>query len=186
LNFCSEDFQYLKDYFKYLIYKKITGIYKKSKTNMQSVLLQLKVKNLWPDKVRALEMFGRHGLWHTMDYVAWVDHPDIFELNPRFHELSQKNLKKYPVSFYNSDSIRFIQETQKKYDLIVADSPYGGNFYAEDGLPYFFNDFIKIADVKSIIIFNCHTIKLAKFEKLTQIIHQRVGNRICFLFHEMN
>lgn len=41
----------------------------KLQTPMQQVLLQLQIKELLPSRVDALEMFGMHGLWHTMDYV---------------------------------------------------------------------------------------------------------------------
>ena len=47
----KENIQYYKDKLKYLFYKNTTGINKKSKTSMQSLLLQLRVKKLFPEKI---------------------------------------------------------------------------------------------------------------------------------------
>lgn len=173
----KEDLQYYKDLFKYSLYKRITGVNNKSKTCMQSTLLQLKVKCLLPEKINAIEMFGMHALWHTMDYIDYVSSLDIFEINERYHELSKVKLKKYPVNFYNLDSIKYIKETNIKYNFIVADIPYGGDFYDENGLPLFFEDLIRISDNNSIIIFNCHTEKLKEFKTLIKLINKKVGSK---------
>ena len=162
---------------KYFLYKKVTGINKKTKTSMQSVLLQLQVKNLFPKKINAIEMFGMHGLWHTMDYINYVSNLDIFEINERYHLLSKNALKKYPVQFYNLDSIKYIKETKNKYNFIVADIPYGGNFYDENGLPTFFENFINISDDNAIIIFNCHSIKLKEYNFLIKLIKEKIEQR---------
>lgn len=173
----KENIQYYKDRLKYLFYKKTTGINKKSKTSMQSLLLQLQIKNLLPEKIYAIELFGMHGLWHTMDYINYVDNLDIFEINERYHELSKNVLKKYPVQFYNLDSIIYIKETKNKYNFIVADIPYGGDFYDNNGLPYFFEYFIKIANNNSIIIFNCHSTKLKEYNFLVKLINEKIEQR---------
>ncbi len=173
----KENIQYYKDRLKYFFYKKTTGINKKSKTSMQSLLLQLQIKNLLPEKIYAIELFGMHGLWHTMDYINYVDNLDIFEINERYHELSKNVLKKYPVQFYNLDSIIYIKETKNKYNFIVADIPYGGDFYDNNGLPYFFEYFIKIANNNSIIIFNCHSAKLKEYNFLVKLINEKIEQR---------
>lgn len=173
----KEDIQYYKDRIKYSFYKRITGINKKSKTCMQSALLQLKCKNLLPKKINAIEMFGMHALWHTMDYINYVCHLDIFEINLRYHELSKIVLKNYPVHFHNADSIKYINETNVKYNFIVADIPFGGDFYDHNGLPKFFDDLIKISDVDGIIIFNCHTEKLKEYNALIRLINEKVKTK---------
>ncbi|MBI3519251.1 MAG: hypothetical protein HY062_07820 [Bacteroidetes bacterium] len=173
----SENIQYYKDRLKYLFYKNTTGINKKSKTSMQSLLLQLEVKKLFPKKISAIEMFGMHGLWHTMDYINYVSNLDIFEINKSYHELSKSVLKKYPVQFYNLDSIKYIKETNNKYNFIVADIPYGGDFYDDNGLPVFFEYLIKISEYNSVIIFNCHSSKLKGYNSLTRLIKDKVRLR---------
>lgn len=169
--------QYLKDSLKQSFYKRITGLNKKTKTGMQNVLLQLKVKDLLPSHIKAVELFGMHGLWHTLDYVDITDSLDMFEINKRYLELSKIKLKKYNVKYFNQDSIKFINETNQKYNFIVADIPFGGNFYESSGLPYFFSDFIRIADDSSVIIFNCHSQKLKDFKTLVSQITRQVSPR---------
>lgn len=144
---------------------------------MQSVLLQLKLKKILPDKINALEMFGMHGLWHTRDYVNHVGHLDIFEIDPEYHRLSKKALAGYPVSFYCDDSIKYISATDKKYNFIVADIPFGGDFYKEDGLPRFFSDMIRVADQGSVLIFNCHSVFLSDFKNLQDRIRTQCDSR---------
>lgn len=173
----KEKIQYYKDLLKYFLYKKVTGVNKKTKTSMQSVLLQLQVKNLFPEKINAIEMFGMHGLWHTMDYINYVSNLDIFEINKDYHELSKNALKSHPVQFYNVDSIKYIKETSNKYNFIVADIPYGGDFYDDNGLPFFFEYFIKISNDNSIIIFNCHSVKLKEYNFLVKIIKEKTEQR---------
>lgn len=173
----KEYLQYYKDRIKCSVYKKITGVNKKTKTSMQSVLLQLKLKNLLPEKINAIEMFGMHGLWHTMDYIDYVSNLDIFEINKTYHELSKISLKKYPVKFYNSDSIKHIKETSIKYNFIVADIPNGGDFYDDNGLPLFFDYLVGNIDDSGIIIFNCHSVRLKEYNLLVSLIKEKVKPR---------
>ena len=149
--------QYYSDLLKFILYSKLSGEEKKLKTGMQSVLLLLRSKDLLPKKIRALEMFGMHGLWHTMDYVHLVEHLDIFELDKKFSDLSKKNLPKNKTNFFSEDSIKWISSSNKTYNFIVADIPYSGTFYNELGLPLFFNDMLKVTEKNGILIFNCHT-----------------------------
>lgn len=173
----KEDFQYYKDRIKQSLYRRFTGINKRTKTGMQSVILELKIKNLLPAKINAIEMFGMHALWHTMDYIEYVDHLDIFEINTRYHELSKIKLKKYPVQFYNADSINYVRTTKLKYNFVVADIPYSGDFYDDSGLPPFFNDLIRIAESDAVIIFNFHSEKLRDYSGITALIHEKTGQR---------
>jgi len=145
---------------------------------MQNILLQLKVKNHIPEKINAIDMFGMHALWQTIDYVDYVCSMDIFEINKRYHELSKITLKNYPVKFYNLDSIQYIKNTNVKYNFIVADAPYAGDFYDINGLPIFFEDLIKISEPDSVIIFNCHLDKLMDYKILFQLIKNKVEPRL--------
>ncbi len=138
----KEVIQYYKDRMKQSFFSRFSGIKNRVKTGMQSILLELKIKDLLPEKINALAMFGMHALWHTMDYIEYVNHLDIFEIDITYHDLSKIQLKGYPVEFHNSDSIKYVQETGSKYNFIVADIPYSGPFYEADGLPYFFDHLI--------------------------------------------
>ncbi len=148
-------FIYYKDLGKYIIYKFTTNSFHKIQTPMHQVLLQLNAKGLFPQgKITALEMFGYHGLWHTMDYIEFVDCLDIFEIDSEFSQLSKKNLKKYNVRFYCKDSIAYIKSTDCKYNLVVADIPNDTVFYDDKGVPLFWKDIIRVADDNAVIITN--------------------------------
>lgn len=175
----KETIQYLIDYLKLIFYKLLSLLVgSKLRSSMKLLLLQLELKKLLPNKINALEMFGMHGLWHTMDYLHLVDSLDIFELNQHYHKLSRLNLRGYKVNFYNEDSIKFIHNTTNKYNFIVADIPFNGPFYDENGLPLFLDDMIRIASDSSVIIFNLHSSRLQYFEKVQADIKDKVKNRI--------
>jgi len=174
----EEYLQYFKDFLKQSFYKRFTGIGKRSKTSMQRVLLELKLKQLLPEKIIALEMFGMHGLWHTMDYIDFVISLDMFEINKTYHEMSKGSLKNYPVKFHHQDSIKYISETKATYNFVVADAPIIlGKFFESNGLPYFFNDLIKVTASSGIIIFNFHSNYLHNFLEFKLLIQNNVGSR---------
>lgn len=159
--------QYWIDRLKLAISNKISGENKRHKTAMQQLLLILKVKNLLPKHIMAVELFGMHGLWHTMDYIEKVESLDIFEINPTYHKLSKRLLKKYSVRFFLQDSIAFIATTNLRYNFVVADIPFGGNFYTSNGLPFFLLNLIKLVDPDGgVLIFNCHARYFQHFENL--------------------
>lgn len=147
--------QYWKDLVKYHCYSFLEKHAGKVQTPMHQVLLQLKIRKLLPARVNALEMFGMHGLWHnTMEYVRCVDTLDFFELDPVYLDLAKRKLSKYNVHFHGEDSISYIKKTEKMYSLIVSDSPFGGDFYEKDGLPYFLKDMVNHAAEESVLVFN--------------------------------
>lgn len=173
----SETTQYYKDRLKLAFYNRITGKKKKIKTAMQSALLQLDLKGLFPANAKAIELFGMHGLWHTTDYIRYVDSLAIFEINKKYHELSKKVLKKYPVTFHHADSLKYAAETADRYNFVVADTPYGGDFHDPDGLPVFFDDLVRICLPGGVIIFNIHSDQLHRFKTIEALISQKLGAR---------
>ena len=63
---------YRKDFLKFKLY----GLVKKKairfQTGMDQIMLQLELRDSLPNNATAIEMFGMHGLWHTMDYINKV------------------------------------------------------------------------------------------------------------------
>lgn len=166
--------QYYIDKFKSTIYRVVTKKAQKIQTPMTNLMMQLELKNILPHKVKAVELFGMHGLWHTLDYVHKVDSLDIFEIDKTYHELSKKVLKKHNVNYFNTDSLKHAATTSEKYNFIVADIPYGGAFYDENGLPIFWDSMLKIADQKCVFIFNIHSDKLKNYDYLVTEIKNRL------------
>ncbi len=171
--------QYWKDRLKYLFVKSITGENRRVKTPMQQIILTLRLKNILPERITAIEMFGMHGLWHTMEYVTLVESLDIFEINKSYHELSKKLLKNYPTQFFHEDSIQFIASTNLNYNFVVADIPFGGDFYDLTGLPVFIDDLIKLIDPSGgVLIFNCHSHFLKSYKQLQECIKSSVHTHV--------
>lgn len=70
-----------------------------------------------------LEVFGRDGDYHSLDYIDNVKNFEIWEINPEF----ESNLK---INFPNAtikitDSYHEIRSTNKKYDTIIIDNHQG-------------------------------------------------------------
>lgn len=178
----KKTFQYYIDKVKQSFYFRLSGENKKLKTGMQCILLILKSRNLLPKNLRALELFGMHGLWHTMDYIDLVDHLDIFEIDNTYSDFSKRNLPQSKVDFYSEDSIVWLSKTTNSYNFVVADIPFSGPFYTEQGTPKFFSDLLKVTESKGVLIFNSHTELLAT-ENFKHHILELVGaDRVKDLF----
>lgn len=179
----KETIQYYKDKFKSIVYEALGGEERKLKSAMHSVLLQLRAKDNLPANMIAIELFGMHGLWHTRDYIQHVSHLDIFEINPKYHALSKRALSDYPVHYHLADSIAYISSTDKRYNLVVADIPFGGDFYTASGLPYFFSQLIRVCDKNAVLIMNMHTRFLPEYKAIEERISAEVTDvRIKDLF----
>jgi len=151
---------------------------KKLLTPMQMIVLYLKTRGYLHKSLNGLELFGMHGLWHTKDYIDLLDSLDIFELDETYHAQSKIVLKKYKVNFFNTDSIKWLGETENKYDMVVSDSPAMEMFYDSIGFPTFFSDLIKVCNERGIIIFNTMITLLPEQEKLQEIIESKCNGRV--------
>mgnify|MGYP003469443509 CR=1 FL=1 len=60
---------------------------------MQAIVAQLQAKRLFPERARALELFGMYGFWATMDYLPRVESVDFFEIDEARLHLSRRNLR---------------------------------------------------------------------------------------------
>lgn len=152
--------QYIKDYAKTGIYGGLRRCCPKLQTPMDQVVLQLKLRGLLPKECHALEMFGMHGLWHTMDYIKDIKSLDFFELDSKYCKLAKHNLGRYNVKIFNQDSIAFVKNSHNKYNFIICDIPYCTSFYDPNGM--FWNDLINVSEEEAIIITNIHNTYLSK------------------------
>lgn len=78
----------------------------------------------------ALEMFGRKGDWHTVDYSRMVKSLEVWEIDAQYNDDLRKNLPLAVIK--NVDSIEFSRapENRGRFDFIVIDNPmsnYGPN-----------------------------------------------------------
>ncbi len=169
--------QYLKDLIKTNLGDFISKKFGRLKTGMERILLLLEFKKLLPENIIAIEVFGMHGLWHTKDYIKHVQSLDIFELDKKYHDLSKKVFRGYPVQYFNQDSLDYIFKTDKKYNLVVADTPAGGNFYAPNGMPFFWNNLVRVTMPGGVIISNIHSDKLDDYKLIEKWIKNNSNNK---------
>jgi hypothetical protein len=73
-------------------------------------------------KLSCIELFGRTGEWHTMDYMDQVKSLDILELEEGYREILQLNCPRARIMI--GDTMRIIQSPLiGTYDMIVIDAP---------------------------------------------------------------
>ncbi len=154
-------------------------------TNMQEVLMTLHQLGFWNGHADALEMFGMFGLWHTKDYVDHVSHLDFFELDSDIIKYAKEEFKKESgkIDFYNEDSIAYIHNTEKKYDLVVADTPFGLDVYdKENGLASFTPDLFRVSKENAVIVMNIHSEYLNKHKEIKNAIMNISDKTVSELF----
>lgn len=71
----------------------------------------------------ALEVFGRKGDWHTIDYAKMVRSIEVWEIDPQHNADLEKNLPGATIK--NVDSIIFAADpaNRERFDFVVIDNP---------------------------------------------------------------
>ena len=164
---------YLKELIKSYIYQIVGSKMHRFHTPMEQVMKYLRYSRLLPAKgCTALEMFGMFGLWHTKDYVKVVEHIDFFEIDKNIIKYAKKSFRKENMDFYCADSIEYIKNTNKKYDLVIADQPDCLDLYEkETGIPTFLEYMFRVSKENSILVFNIRTKCLPKSKKIKEKIY---------------
>lgn len=178
--------QYIKDYVKTGFYGVLRKYCPKLQTPMDQVILQLKLRRLLPKECHALEMFGMHGLWHTMDYIKDMKSLDFFELDSTWCTFAKRNLSQYNVKIFNQDSIVYLKNTHNKYNFIVCDIPYSTSFYDLKGMPLFWSDLINASKEEAIIIINIHNTYLSKQSLQSMMVNYKAEKILDFFMVARN
>lgn len=120
-------------------------------TPMGKVLNELEKKGIKLKNLKALEVYGRCGDWHTIDYAPLVSSLEVWEVNPQYEKALSKNLPRAKVKI--TDSYKQIKKTKDKYNLIVVDNPESihGNHCEHFDL---FSDIFRISMNPTILILN--------------------------------
>lgn len=117
--------------------------FKRFNTPLEQVFLDLKSELLLPQKIIALELFGRCGLSTTKDYYHLTDYLELYEIDPIYAKFAGIFFKKAKV--ITADSIEIVKKgrlLRNDYNLVVIDNPdiplYNENKYCEhfDLFPY--------------------------------------------------
>ncbi|MDI6740190.1 MAG: hypothetical protein QME74_07485 [Candidatus Edwardsbacteria bacterium] len=82
-----------------------------------------------PPQINALELFGMHGLWHTMDYCKKCRTLELYEIDPVYASYAKRFIPNATV--IRADCIHSIKNNQlhrKQYNLIISDNPMGAPY----------------------------------------------------------
>jgi hypothetical protein len=130
-------------------------------TPMEKVMAELVRRKIKPSEMRALEVFGRDGRWHTQCYARHVKTLEVWEIQDQYRELLEQNFPAAKVKI--TDSFREIKVTENKYNFIVVDNSLGT--FRDDPVPggvvstycehfELFPDIFRVAMDSTIIIVN--------------------------------
>lgn len=87
------------------------------------------------------------------------------------------------MDFYCADSIEYIKNTNKKYDLVIADQPDCLDLYEkETGIPTFLEYMFRVSKENSILVFNIRTKCLPKSKKIKEKIYAIATREIKEIF----
>jgi hypothetical protein len=179
-----EYLQFIIDYQKYLFSALAIKFSPRLKTSIIIVFQMLKFRGYLKENSTVIELFGMHGLWHTKYYFDYIAHLDIFEINQRYHKLSKLCLDRSKAEFFHQDSLAYASKTEKKYDIVVSDTPMSVRFYEASGLPVFWETLIRVAEKNAIIIFNIYTTKMFHGEHFSRTISGNLhGRKLLDMFY---
>lgn len=131
---------------------------------------------------RVLEVFGYTGAYHTLDYIKYVKHLEIWELSADCEVELKKNLPEAEVKI--TDSYAEIKKTTSVYDTIIIDNHQG--IFGGDKCEHFeiIDDCFKKLAPKSVIITNVlQDILISKYEVSKETQQQHIEKRKVFYNH---
>lgn len=124
---------------------------------MEQILKGLKRRDIVIKDLKALEVFGRCGEWHTKDYAPQVSELDVWEIESKYKEKLKKNLPKAEVKI--TDSYEEITRTEKKFNLIVVDNTLSFEFGHCEHFDLFPDIFRIVMDSAILILNVIHQVK---------------------------
>ena len=178
MNVLGFDKLYVSELMKRRVTDLVTQRLRRVRSPMQAIVAQLQAKRLFPERARALELFGMYGFWATMDYLPRVESLDFFEIDEARLHLSRRNLRSPKVTFHAADSMQFVATTDRRYDFIVADPPVTeGGFYDEKGLPVFYENLVRVAAPGAVIVAGVKAASLSSFGEVERAMLARAQDR---------
>ncbi|MBL4933351.1 hypothetical protein [Clostridium paridis] len=118
---------------------------------MEGVITKLQDNDINLKELNALEVFGKNGEWHTIDYGYKVNSLEVWEMDSSCQGPLKRNFPFATVKIV--DSYKEIERCRNKYSLIVIDNPmstYGDYCEHFSLFPKMFN----LCDESSIVIAN--------------------------------
>lgn len=129
-----------------------------------------------------LEVFGKTGEYHTLDYINNVGNLEIWEISQEFENKLKINFPNANVKI--TDSYEEIKRTEKIYDTIITDNHQG--LFGRDKCEHFeiIEDcFEKLAN-KSVLITNIiPNLLSSKYEVPDEVLKSHIKRRETFYGH---
>ncbi len=119
---------------------------------MLQVLEELKRREIQPETLRVLEVFGRDGVDHTTTYADKVKSLEVWEIDRNRRPQLEKNLPDAEVRIV--DSYDEIETTTTKYDLIILDNPIGIYSNHCDHFDFFPDPLFRVTSDEALFIVN--------------------------------
>jgi hypothetical protein len=124
-------------------------------TTIDAVLRLLELKCFLPESLVALEVFGRNGLWKTVDYASKCAYLEFYEIDPGHARMARRALPNAVIVVADSvDAILTGKVRRRDYNFVLVDSfpEVFGQGYCEH-FELFGALFDKLAD-RAVIVLN--------------------------------
>jgi len=115
----------------------------------QKVLRGLLARGVELSSLRALELFGGRGAYHTLDYASRILTLEVWEINPLLESELRRNLPMAKIRIV--DCYAEIKQTTGRFDFLVVDNPmsvYDGHCEHFDLFP----DLFRVACDETIVL----------------------------------
>jgi len=116
----------------------------------------LEVKEQLPNPMIALELFGRHGLWKTLDYASRCQYLEFYEVVPEFASFARHVLPCRTTTVRVMDSIQAVRTgrlLRDDYNFVVIDNWTGARHGHYEHFDLFPNVFDRLAS-RAILVMN--------------------------------
>ena len=116
---------------------------------MQKVLRRLRARGINLRSLRALELFGGSGAYHTVDYADKVGGLEVWEIDPQLESSLRANLPNATIRIV--DCYTELGRTPDRFDFVIVDNPmstYGGHCEHFDLFP----DIFRVVSAQAVLI----------------------------------
>lgn len=118
---------------------------------IEMIISNLENRNIDLSTLNALEVFGKDGEWHTLDYAYKVKSLEMWEIDENLKSNLHKNFPFATIKIV--DSFEEVKRCKKKFNFIVIDNPMStySNYCEHFEL---FPDIFNLSDENAIFIVN--------------------------------
>ncbi|MBL4654547.1 MAG: hypothetical protein JKY33_01825 [Bacteroidia bacterium] len=126
------------------------------RTPVRNIIITLQAYDIIPENAIGLDLFGRHGLWHTWDLAEICNYIEMWEIDPFYANHAKKFIPKANVQTGDSiDAVKNSKLLRNDYNIILVDNP-NGPFANDQYCEHFdlFPDLLNHLTTKAVLIIN--------------------------------